>query len=179
MHQVILEVVMDERMRRQLILTGVAMLIIGALGVVVPQVLSFTLSLLVGALLIAAGLVSAYLAWYGYRRSPVTWFKPAILLIIGALIAFHPGIGAAALGLVLILYFAFSAFAGITLALSFRPLPGWGWMLFSGLVSLVLAIVFIAGWPFQAQWLVGLFVGINLIFDGVSLLMAGLAARPE
>ena len=77
----------------------------------------------------------------------------------------------------LILYFAFSAFAGISLALSFRPLPGWGWMLFSGLVSLVLAIVFIAGWPFQARWLVGLFVGINLIVDGFSLLMIAFRTR--
>jgi len=170
---------MDERMRRQLIVAGVAMLILGVLGVVLPQLLSFTIAFLLGVLLITAGLVSFYLTWYGYQRSPITWFKPVILLIIGALIAFHPGIGAAALGLVLILYFAFSAFAGITLALSFRPLPGWGWMMFSGLVSLVLAIIFIAGWPFQARWLVGLFVGINLIFDGVSLLMVGLVSRSD
>ncbi len=177
MSQVIFRVVMDERTRRRMLIAGVLMLIIGALGVVVPQVLSFTLSLLVGALLIAAGLVSLYLTWYGYQRSLLAWFKPVILLGVGLLIAFHPVAGPAAIGLVLILYFLLSAFAGISLALALKPLPGWGWLLFSGLVSAVLALIFIAGWPFEARWLVGLFVGINLIFDGISLLMVGLAAR--
>ena len=177
MPHVIFHIAMDETTRRRLIIAGVLMLVIGVLGVVVPQVLSFTLSLLVGALLVAAGLVSLYLTWYGYQRSLLAWFKPVILLVIGLLIAFHPTAGAAAIGLVLILYFLLSAFAGISVALALRPLPGWGWMLFSGLVSLVLAVVFIAGWPFGARWLVGLFVGINLIFDGISLLMLGLAAR--
>lgn len=177
MSHVIFQVVMDERTRRRMLIAGVLMLIIGALGVVVPQVLSFTLSLLVGALLIAAGLVSLYLTWYGYQRSLLAWVKPVILLGVGLLIAFHPVAGPAAIGLVLILYFLLSAFAGISLALALKPLPGWGWLLFSGLVSAVLALIFIAGWPFEARWLVGLFVGINLIFDGISLLMVGLAAR--
>jgi uncharacterized membrane protein HdeD (DUF308 family) len=41
----------------------------------------------------------------------------------------------------------------------------------------VLAIVFIAGWPFTTAWLVGLFIGIGLFVDGLSLLMLGLAAK--
>jgi type IV secretory pathway VirJ component len=49
--------------------------------------------------------------------------------------------------------------------------------MFNGIVSLVLAAVFIAGWPFTAAWLIGLFIGISLLFDGLSLLMLALAAR--
>jgi uncharacterized membrane protein HdeD (DUF308 family) len=37
--------------------------------------------------------------------------------------------------------------------------------------------VFIAGWPFTTVWLIGLFVGLSLFVDGLSLLMLGLAAR--
>ena len=48
--------------------------------------------------------------------------------------------------------------------------------MFNGIVSLGLAAVFIAGWPFTTVWLVGLLIGISLFFDGLSLLMLGLAA---
>ena len=175
---VVFELDFDERLRRQLRITGIALLVIGLVGIVLPQVLTFTLSLLVGGLLVAAGMVSLYLAAGGYRNSLLAWLRSFVLLVIGLLIALHPTIGAATLGLILILYFLFSAFGAITLALAMRPLPGWGWMLFNGLLSLALAVVFMVGWPFQAKWLVGLFVGINLVFDGLSLLMLARAARP-
>jgi len=55
-------------------------------------------------------------------------------------------------------------------------LPGWRWLMFNGVLSLLLAVVFIAGWPFATSWLVGLLIGISLFVDCLSLLMLGLAA---
>jgi len=175
---VVFELDVDKSLRRRLRITGIGLLLIGLVGIVLPQALTFTLSLLVGGLLAAAGAVSLYLAAGGYRNSLLAWLRSFVLLAMGLLIALHPTIGAATLGLILILYFLFSAFGALMLALAMRPLPGWGWMLFNSLLSLALAIVFIVGWPFQAKWLVGLFVGINLVFDGLSLLMLARAARP-
>jgi uncharacterized membrane protein HdeD (DUF308 family) len=177
MPQVIFEVVMDERLRKRIRNAGILMLIIGLIGVVLPQFMSFTLSVLIAVLLIAAGLISLYLTWYSYNRSLLAWFKPFALLLVGLLMAFYPMAGAAAIGLLLVMYFLLAAFAGISLALALRPMPGWGWTLFSGLLSLALAVLFLIGWPFSSAWLVGLFVGINLIFDGVALLMLAQAAR--
>ncbi|RMG57335.1 MAG: hypothetical protein D6717_04900 [Gammaproteobacteria bacterium] len=175
---VVFQLDFDETLRRRLRNTGIALLLIGLLGIILPQVLTFALSLLVGGLLVAAGVVSLYLAGGGYRRSLLAWLRSFVLLVIGLLIAFHPTIGAASLGLLLIIYFLFSAFGALSLAFAMRPLPGWGWMLVNGLLALLLAVIFIFGWPFQAKWLVGLFVGINLVFDGLALLMVARAARP-
>ncbi len=170
-------ILMTPGLRRQLRWTGIVLTLIGLLGVLAPQVVSLTLSLLIAALLIAGGLLFGWLAWQGYQHSGMGWLKAFALLVAGGLIAFHPIAGAAALVLLLIVYFLFDAFASIGLALQWRPLPGWGWLLANGLLSALLGVVLIAGWPFQADWILGLIVGISLLFDGLVLLMLSLAAR--
>jgi uncharacterized membrane protein HdeD (DUF308 family) len=53
----------------------------------------------------------------------------------------------------------------------------WGWMLFSGLISLWLAFLIWRGWPSTATWVIGLYVGLNMIFLGVPLIFTAIAAR--
>ncbi len=172
-----LEIYMQEPLRRRLRNTGIVLSLIGLLGIFLPQVISITLSLLIAVLLIFSGLSLAYLTWYSYNRSGLAWLKPFVLVSLGLLIAFYPITGVAALGLMLIVYFLLDGFASISFAFALKPLPGWGWTLFSGIVSLILAIVFIIDWPFSAMWLVGLFVGISLLFDGIALLMLARMAK--
>jgi uncharacterized membrane protein HdeD (DUF308 family) len=74
------------------------------------------------------------------------------------------------------LYFMLDGFAGVSAARELRPQRGRGWLLFKGIVSPGLAAASNAGWPFTSVWLVGLLIGINLFFDGLSLLMPGLTA---
>ena len=54
---------------------------------------------------------------------------------------------------------------------------GWGWTLFSGMVDLVLAYLIWRGWPDSAAWAIGLLVGINMFFLGLSLAMTAIAVR--
>ncbi len=178
MHRVVFELVIDEDLRRRLRLAGGVLALIGLVGVVLPQFLTLAVAVLAGLLLVLAGLVTGYLTWYGYRSSGLAWLKPFVLTALGLLILFYPLAGAAALGLMLALFFLLHAFAGISFALAMRPLPGWGWVLFSGLLSLAIAVIFLVGWPFSSRWLVGLFLGLTLLFDGLSLwMLAGPAGR--
>jgi uncharacterized membrane protein HdeD (DUF308 family) len=93
------------------------------------------------------------------------------------LILFNPIAGAAALGLMLGIYFLLDGFAGVGFAWELRPSRGWVWLMLNGLMSLALAAIFIIGWPFTTAWLVGLLVGISLFIDGLTLLMLALAAK--
>jgi uncharacterized membrane protein HdeD (DUF308 family) len=54
---------------------------------------------------------------------------------------------------------------------------GWGWMLVSGLVSVVLGVAIWKQWPLSGLWVIGLFVGIEMLTSGLSWLMLGLAVR--
>ncbi len=171
------QILMTPDLRRQLRVTGIVLTLIGLVGVLAPQLVSVTLSLLIAVLLIAAGVLFGWLAWQGYQRSGMGWLKAFALVVAGLLIAFNPIAGAAALVLLLIVYFLFDAFASIGLALQWRPLPGWGWLMVNGLLSALLAVLLIGGWPFQADWILGLIVGISLLFDGLVLLVLSWVAR--
>jgi uncharacterized membrane protein HdeD (DUF308 family) len=56
-------------------------------------------------------------------------------------------------------------------------LPGSGWLVFDGLVSLVLGILVLAQWPVSGLWVIGLFVGIRLIFFGSAWIAMALGLR--
>jgi uncharacterized membrane protein HdeD (DUF308 family) len=177
MTQFSMEIFMDERLRKNTKITAIVLIIIGVLGILLPQVLSITLSLLIALLLIMAGVVAGVVTRMTYQGERLAWLKPFLLISLGLLLLVYPAAGAAALGLLLIIYFLLDAFAGIMFALSLKPLPGWGWTMADGIFSLVLALIFIAGWPFSSTWLVGLLVGISLMLDGIALLMLVLSSE--
>ena len=82
------------------------------------------------------------------------------------------------LTLVLVVFFILEGIGAILVAIEHRRhLPSWGWVLFSGLVDLLLAFLIWDGWPSSASWAIGLLVGINMLFVGLSLIMTALAAR--
>ena len=171
-----LEVFMDRRSRKTVIITSIVLILIGISGIALPQFISMTVAIFAGWLMIIAGSVAIYLTWHGFRERWIAWLKPFVLIAIGLLILLHPIAGTAALGLIFAVYFLFDGFAGVASAWELRPQRGWVWLMFNGILSLVLAFVFIAGWPFTSAWLIGLFIGFSLFIDGLSLLMLGLAA---
>ena len=65
----------------------------------------------------------------------------------------------------------------IIMAFQVRPMPNWGWMLFSGALSLLLGVMLWSGWPENSIWLIGLLVGISLISSGISRIMLSLVVR--
>ena len=173
----ILEVYMDGRSRKALIIVSVVLLLAGIVGIVLPQFMSMVLAWFIGGLLLMAGGIAFYFAWLGFRERWIVWLKPFVLITVGLLILLHPLAGAAALGLMLALYFLFDGFASVGFAWELRPRQGWKWLMFNGVVSLLLAVIFIVGWPITSAWLIGLMIGISLFFDGLSLLMLVLAAK--
>jgi uncharacterized membrane protein HdeD (DUF308 family) len=61
-------------------------------------------------------------------------------------------------------------------ALALR-LPHWGWLLTSGIINLGLGIIVWSGWPVTGLWVLGMFIGINLLFSGWARVMLALALR--
>jgi uncharacterized membrane protein HdeD (DUF308 family) len=171
-----LEIMMNKRSRKAVITISAILLLVGIMGIALPQFMSMAVAWFVGWLMLIAGGIAFYITWLGFRDHWLVWFKPFVLIVVGLLVLFNPVAGAAALGLILAIYFLFDGFAGVGFAMQLRPLRGWGWLMFNGVLSLVLAIVFIAGWPFTTVWLVGLLIGISLFVDGLTLMMLGLAA---
>jgi uncharacterized membrane protein HdeD (DUF308 family) len=90
-----------------------------------------------------------------------------------------PASGAVSLTLVLIAFFIIEGVASIMYAFDHRQqFPGrWGFMLFSGVIDLILAAIIYSGLPGSATWALAVLVGINMIFGGSALLAMALHAR--
>lgn len=59
----------------------------------------------------------------------------------------------------------------------FRTLPGAGWVLFDGIVTLFLAYLIWRPWPSSSVWAIGTILGVNLLVSGFTRLMYSVAAR--
>ncbi len=159
------------------LLIGGLLLALGLLGIILPQALSLVASAFLGWILLTAGTLSLYLAFLTNWKSVISWVKAFLLLFTGALVLFNPLAGILAVALLLALYLFMDAFANFALAQSMYPMKGWGWMAANGVVSLGLGLIMTFAWPADTVVLVGLYLGISLLFDGITLIMMGLAAK--
>ena len=93
-----------------------------------------------------------------------------IYLVVGILLLAYPVQGIITLTVLLTIYFLLEGIAKIGWGIELHPVTGSGWLIVSGIISLILAAIIIAGWPGTAFWVLGLLVGINMLFFGSSLL---------
>ncbi len=100
----------------------------------------------------------------------------ALAIIIGGYMISRPGMALGTLTLVLAVYFAVDGVFQILWAFRLRPIKGWGWALFSGIVSLALGVMIWRQFPVSGVWAVGTLAGIQMVFGG-SVCGIGLRCR--
>ena len=150
---------------------GVLFLFLGVIGMVFPAFMTFSTVVFIAYLMLFAGLSSGWMTWMSNREDWAGWLKSFLLVGVSLLMLFYPMQGVATLGLLFSIYFFIDAFAGFGLALSAHGSKHQWFWLFNAFISLLLAIVFIVGWPFSSILLVGFFIGMSLLFDGIALLI--------
>lgn len=157
---------------------GIALIVLGVIAVGASVLVTFATVMVFGVLLVIAGIaqgVGAFWArgWTGFFLSLLVGI---FYLILGLLFIRDPGGAALAMTLLLAAFLMVSGIFRMIGSLTFR-LPSWEWMFVSGLINLLLGILIWAQWPFSGLWVIGLFVGIEMIFNGWTWVMIALAVR--
>jgi uncharacterized membrane protein HdeD (DUF308 family) len=160
---------------------GIVLVILGLLAIIVPPIATLAVAILIGWLFLIsgiAGLVTTFMA----RGAPGFWWSllsGVLGIAAGLVLLIWPVGGALSLTYLLIAFFIVEGVFTIMFALDHkRDLSGrWGWMLASGVVDLVLAVIILAGLPGTAAWAIGLLVGINMLFGGTSMIAMALHAK--
>lgn len=98
-------------------------------------------------------------------------------LIVGGSLIFNPLAGMISLTLLVAVLFIATGVVKIMYSFSLRPVTGWGWVLFSGFVSLVLGVMILADFPASAASILGILLGVELISNGVLFLFVALGLR--
>jgi uncharacterized membrane protein HdeD (DUF308 family) len=99
-----------------------------------------------------------------------------VTLLVGADHA-YPIEGIIALTIFLAVMFFIEGIVRTVFAFQMRPEVGWGWVLTSGIISIIVGVMLWAKLPSSALWAIGLLVGINFIMAGWSSLMLAFAAE--
>jgi uncharacterized membrane protein HdeD (DUF308 family) len=158
---------------------GILTVIAGFLALVAPLVAGLSIAIAVGVLLILAGVSRLFLAFRmgSFGHGLLVFVIGLLSIVAGGYMLGRPGMALATLTIFLAAYFVVEGAFEIIWAFRLRPIKGWGWTLFSGIVALALGIMIWRQFPVSGVWAVGTLVGVSLIFGGASLASVCGAAR--
>ncbi len=160
---------------------GIVLVVLGMLAIVIPQIATLAVAIFLGWLFLISGVVGLITTFMA-RHAPGFWWallSAVVAIAAGLLLVEWPVSGAISLTYLLIAFFVIEGVVSIMYALEHKKeLSGrWAWMLVSGIIDLILAVMILAGLPSTAAWALGLLVGINMLFGGTSMIAMALHAR--
>jgi len=161
------------------IAVGVLLVIAGFLAIGSPLVAGLSVSVFVGVMLMIGGFGQLTLAFKAgsFGKELLSSIVGIVTVVAGLLMISSPGAGLASLTIFLAAYFLMTGTFEIIGAFQIKPANGWGWTLFSGIVSVLLGFMIWGQFPISGAWAIGTLVGIRMLFSGSSLIMLGSAAR--
>jgi uncharacterized membrane protein HdeD (DUF308 family) len=159
---------------------GVALTILGLLAISFSAFASLVSVILLGFFLLVSGILVLFDANTFWRKRGGSFLSQQLMgllyVIAGLIFIFRPVAGSISITLVLGVLFVILGLCRIYFSLAYKLLRS-GWALFSGIVTLILGILVLTEWPASGLFIIGLFVGIDLLFLGINYIMAALIAR--
>jgi uncharacterized membrane protein HdeD (DUF308 family) len=156
-------------------LWGVAVLLLGMFCISVPFIPGLGVVLMVGIALIATGVAQFLYAFNSasFGEGILRFLFSILAVLAGASLVSQPGAGLLIITKFLAAWFLVDGLWTLFTAFRFKPANGWAWMAFSGAVSIMLGVMIYNRFPESALWLVGVLVGIRLVFAGMTMIMLG------
>jgi len=168
---------------RAFLIEGIILVILGLAAIALPPIAGLAVTVVLGWLFLIGGVVGL-IATFNEKNAPGFWwslFSAAIAVLAGGVLLANPLHGVATITYVLIAFFIIDGVLIIVMALEHRrELSGrWQWMMLGGVMDLVLAAIIIEGLPGTLTWALGLLVGIDLLWGGMSLIAMAMHARNQ
>jgi len=161
-----------------LLVLGILLVVVGLMAIGSAFVATLTTILVLGILFLVGGVVEIANSFWAHcwRGFWLHLLSGILYVVLGFLLVQHPVAAATGFTLVLAAGFMIGGLFRIISALV-DHFHGWGWVLLNGIVTLVLGILIWRGWPESSLKIIGLFVGIDMLFAGWSWIMMALAVR--
>ena len=158
---------------------GILMVICGTLAIALPLASSIGVAVVVGWLILLAGVWHLVFTFHSRSFGGVLWqlLLAVVYGFAGIYMLMHPLLGLVTLTFVVAVFLLIEAGLETALYFTIRGKTNAGWVLFDALVTLVLAIMIWSQWPSSSAWVLGTLVGISLIFSGISRLSLSSAFR--
>ncbi|ARV61673.1 hypothetical protein BZZ01_26360 [Nostocales cyanobacterium HT-58-2] len=161
------------------LLIGIVLTILGILAVAVPSFTTIAAETWIALMLIFAGGAKLGYAFQTRDRGGFVWkiLLGILYFATGVMLLIYPFTGVLTLTLLLGSFLLTEGVFELILAFRLRPQQNWIWVLADGIITLLLGAMIWFQWPFNAPWVIGLLVGISILFSGISRIMLSLNAR--
>ena len=158
---------------------GMVMVILGTMGLGATFMLTLATMFFFGVLILIASGAQLVEAFYIKGWKGRVWHVVVAILYLaaGIVIINQPALASAVFTLVIAFTLIAIGAVRIIAAFQMRGIQGWVWMLLAGIAAVALGIMIVAKWPVSGLWVIGLFVAVELIMNGWSMITVALAAR--
>lgn len=160
------------------LILGISLVIFGIFFLAYSYAATIVSIIYLGALMMAAGICEGIKSFKMNKWSNffLHLFLSILYLVAGLFLIYNPALNAITLTLLLAIFFVVSGIAKILFSIT-QNVPHKNWILFSGILGIILGILIWSQWPYSGFWVIGMFVGIDLIFTGVSWIQLSLIAK--
>ena len=157
---------------------GIVLIVLGTIAIGSTFVMTIASVFFFGWLLIIGGVMAVIHAFWHKRWSGffLDLLTGILYVVAGWMMVTNTKESALLLTLIIAMFLVFEGVFRIVAALAARY-PHWGWVMFNGIISLVLGVMIWRQWPYSGLWVIGLFVGIEMLLNGWSLVMLSLTGR--
>ena len=158
---------------------GALLAVLGVLAMMAPLISGIAVTVLVGILMIAGGLMQTFFAFKAesFGKGVLVFLFGGLGVVAGVIILMTPQTSLAFLTMLVAAFFVASGITDIVLGFKKKPEEGWGWLVFSGGLSVLLGLLIMAEWPFSGLWVIGFFVGLRMLVSGWVLMALGRAGQ--
>jgi uncharacterized membrane protein HdeD (DUF308 family) len=158
---------------------GILLVFLGMLAWMSPLFSGLTIAIMIGMIMLFGGIVGTVYSFKSPSFKEGIWkfLFGGVTLLFGFILIAYPGKGLGALTIILTIFFILEGISKIVIAFKIKSNEGWGWVLFSGILSLLFAIIIIANWPVSGAWAIGITVGSYLLIFGLSMISFGSSTK--
>ncbi|MGO4172043.1 HdeD family acid-resistance protein [Bosea sp. TAF32] len=158
---------------------GIILIILGVLGLGAVALLSLASAIWFGAMIFVGGIVVLIDAFRHQAWKSRLWhiLIGVLYVAVGVMTFVNPLVATASLTLLAGAALVATGVLRLIMAFQNRELPYWGWVAFSGALSLLLGGMILAQWPASSLWVLGTFLAIELIFQGWAAIALARAIR--
>jgi uncharacterized membrane protein HdeD (DUF308 family) len=160
------------------VLLGVALVVLGTIALGAVVIASLAAAVAIGVLMLISGVAEVLGAFWtrGWSGFFLHLLGGVLSIVVGILFLRAPVGALLALTLLMAAFLMVGGIFKIVAALTYQ-FAAWGWPLVSGIIDLILGVLIWMEWPASALWVIGMFVGISMIFRGFNWIALGLALR--
>lgn len=165
--------------RKVFLYTGAAVFALAFAMLILPAVTSIAIEVLVGILVLLAGLVRIYWAFHAtqFKNGAYLFVLGLVTVIAGIAMLSHPSFAGGSLTMIVTVYLLIDGIVEVVVSRLIQPKQGWQWLQAAGVISVLLGILTWIQAPLAGAWAIGFYLALKLMLIAVIILRSRVGAH--